>query len=166
MRQLFSLAICLVVLFPHNPCLADDFCNDLNSVIAASAKLSDLAGKQELENFWEATRLVSGFRVCQILLLPDTSTVFTCELQKQKSFSSAKEDFERVEKSIVSCLPSPAWHHLRWTEKSLVQPENVGHSFEQADGSSGLVSIDNGTDDTPQMNPFYYVSLTVYERKK
>jgi hypothetical protein len=159
--------ICLVFSLICTPCLADEFCGDLKAVIQASEKLSDLKGKQKRENFWEAKNSVSGFRPCEILHLPDGSVIFSCGFPSRKSFSSAKNDFERVEKAIVSCLPPAEWSHQSWAEKSFGQPQDIGHSFTRTvDGSSGLLSIGDGTDDTPKMSQYFYLSLAIYERKK
>ena len=128
--------------------------------------MQNLAGAQKRDYMWEANKTVSGFATCDILRLPDTSIIFSCSGPKQKSFSTVKRDFEKVEKSVVSCLASPPWEHDRWTKKGVVQPEDITHSFKQPDGSSGLLSISDATDNTPKMNPLYYVSLTVNEQKK
>lgn len=162
-RARFWLVIFSVVYFPDSACFAVGFCDDVKAVLAASAKISDLAGKERRPRFWKATKTVSGFPSCEIVRLTDGALIFTCEMPKKASLELAKQDFARVEKDVDACFSSPPWEHNTWTSAD----SSNKHSFRlRSDASSGLISIDDSFDDTPQMSQEWFVSLTIYERAK
>ena len=161
--RFFWAVIFSAAFFPDAACFAIGFCDEVTAVVAASARLSDLAGKEKRSRFWEATKTVSGFRSCEIMQLAGNSLIFTCEMSKRTSLELAKQDFKRVQRDIVACFPAPPWEHDTWTSSV----SSNKHSFRlRSDGSSGLVSIDDSFADTPQMSQEWLVSLTIYDRAK
>ena len=129
-------------------------------MFAASTKLSGLASKQLRENSWEAAKSIAGFKSCRIRRLPDTSTIFACEMARKTTLASVKQEYAKLERDVVSCFRSPPWEHDTWDDA-------MHRSFRlRTAGYSGLISIDDGLDDTPQMAQVWNVSITIYEPEK
>jgi hypothetical protein len=154
------------VILPGDLCLAAPFCDDVKAVLAASSNISDLTGSQKSSTSWLAKRTVSGFAPCEVSRLPKGDIIFSCEARKSRSFDDAKRDYDRLQKDVEVCLPSPTWNHMV-TAKG--QDFNL-HGFNSvSDGLSGNLAIFRGFEFDPQRSgavDIWYPVLTIYQREK
>jgi hypothetical protein len=106
-RQLGWPIVVATLFFLNSACLGAGFCEDAINVFASSTKLFDLASNQLRENSWETAKSIAGFKSCKIRRLPDTSTIFACEMARKRSLGSVKREtvfgFQRFTLDVKKC---------------------------------------------------------------